>query len=136
LGRGNASAAFVAPGTDQGDESLCSVGLNGPFEIGPGPYTNSDAATGEPTVLNGSANYICVPSGYLSGTALAGTTTWDNTTITGLGLTPGTYTWTWGTGPAADSFVVNVAAVPEPASLSLAAIAAATLLRRSRRTAR
>ena len=50
---------------------------------------------------------------------LSDTATWDDTTISGLGLTPGTYTWTWGSGATADSFVINIPPVPEPTTLTL-----------------
>ena len=39
---------------------------------------------------------------------LSGTATWDNTTISGLTLIPGSYTWSWGSGPSLDSFTVNI----------------------------
>lgn len=39
---------------------------------------------------------LFVPKGYVSGTYLSDTSTWNNTTIAGLGLIPGTYTFTWG----------------------------------------
>jgi hypothetical protein len=47
--------------------------------------------------------------------------TWDNATIASLGLAPGTYTFTWGSGASADSYevIINAAAVPEPTSLVL-----------------
>jgi MYXO-CTERM domain-containing protein len=60
-----------------------------------------------------------------------------NTTIAGLGLTPGTYTYTWGTGGTANSLTINISGVPEPASLTMAATAAALIgglaIRRRRR---
>ena len=59
-----------------------------------------------------------VPSGYVSGVTLSNTTTWDNTTISGMGLTPGTYSWTWGSGATADSYVMQIP-TPEPATLTL-----------------
>jgi hypothetical protein len=42
-----------------------------------------------------------------------------NQTFASIGLTPGTYTWTWGSGSNADSLTVQIgpAAVPEPASV-------------------
>ncbi len=62
---------------------------------------------------------LLLPSGYVSGTALSATDTYNNTTIAALGLAVGTYTYTWGSGANADSLVINIgpAAVPEPASI-------------------
>ena len=38
-------------------------------------------------------------------------------TFASIGLSPGTYAWTWGSGIDADSFTVEIGpAVPEPAS--------------------
>lgn len=73
------------------------------------------------------AGQIFVPSGYVSGSVLSDTSTWNGTTIAGLGLTPGTYTYDWGTGPTADSFTLQIgplATVPEPASFYLLALIA------------
>ena len=33
-----------------------------------------------------------------------------------LGITPGAYEWTWGTGASTDSFKLNVGAAPIPAA--------------------
>ena len=44
---------------------------------------------------NGRAPLI-VPQGFTGG-AVTASSTWSNTTIDGLGLSPGTYTYTWGT---------------------------------------
>jgi hypothetical protein len=44
----------------------------------------------------------------VSGTQLKNTATYTGQTISSLGLTPGTYTWTWGTGAHADSFVLVI----------------------------
>jgi len=62
-------------------------------------------------------NALVVPSLYVSGAPLGvATSTWGGETFASLGLTPGTYTWTWGAGPTADSYTVNIGAVavPEP----------------------
>jgi hypothetical protein len=61
---------------------------------------------------------IYTPISYVSGGALSATSTWSNTTIAALQMTPGTYTWHWGTGGNADSFtlVIGAAAVPEPST--------------------
>ena len=44
-------------------------------------------------------NRLSVPTGYVSGTALPGMAIYINTTFANLGVTPGTYVWTWGIGP-------------------------------------
>ena len=55
---------------------------------------------------------------------LSNTTTRANNTISGLGITPGTYTWTWGSGATADYFTLTTAtaAVPEPGTFAWAAL--------------
>jgi hypothetical protein len=64
---------------------------------------------------------LLVPTGYVSGTALSATDTWSGQNFASLGLIPGTYTWTWGSGTDADFFTLQVGptAAPEPASLTL-----------------
>lgn len=65
------------------------------------------------------AGVLGAPIGYVSGTNLSGTATWDNATFASLGVTPGTYVWTWGTA-AEQSFTLDVVnSVPEPAALSI-----------------
>jgi len=67
--------------------------------------------------------------GYVSGNPLSDTSTYNNATFASLGVTPGTYVWTWGTGTHADSFTLQIgpAAVPEPASLTVLALGLAGL---------
>jgi hypothetical protein len=83
--------------------------------------------------MEGATFGVFVPAAYTSGAAISDSSTWNSTTISGLGMTPGTYVWTWGSGATADSFTVVVA--PEPASLTLFGIGVlslALLLRRRR----
>lgn len=62
------------------------------------------------------AGSVIVPLGYVSGTALpAATSTWAGASLASLGITPGTYTWSWGTGPTADSIVLNASVAPPQA---------------------
>ena len=56
----------------------------------------------------GSGRLLYVPSGYVSNTNISGTSTYANTTIAGAGLTPGTYTWSWGSGANASSLVMVI----------------------------
>jgi hypothetical protein len=43
-------------------------------------------------------NNLAVPTGYVSGTFISGSTTYLNQTLSGLAATPGTYIYTWGSG--------------------------------------
>jgi hypothetical protein len=59
-----------------------------------------------------------VPSLYVSDTALSDSTTYNNATFATLGVTPGTYVWTWGAG-ADQSFTLEIGTTPIPAALPL-----------------
>jgi hypothetical protein len=103
-------------------------GISGPSTIGSGPAVFANSGSGDlVSIFTGG---IYTPTGYVSGSALSDTATWDGTTIASLGLTPGSSTWTWGSGPTADSFVLNIGpvAVPEPSSTVLFALGAAALI--------
>ncbi len=106
--------------------------LGGPANIGPGGRQGAFSGSGATFGYDANSNDLLVPHGYTSGTPLSGSNVYDNATISSLGLTPGTYTWNWGTGPTADSFVVNVAAsaasVPEPGSFILVPVGTVILL--------
>ncbi|MNL72451.1 hypothetical protein D3C87_1977660 [compost metagenome] len=62
-------------------------------------------------ILDGFSGTVYLPVGYVSGSALSGATTFAGATFASLGVTPGTYTWTFGAGAAADSVVVTTGAV-------------------------
>ena len=51
---------------------------------------------------------LIVPSGYTSNTVISGTATYAGTTIAGMNLTPGTYTWSWGTGGNVSTLVMTI----------------------------
>ena len=59
-----------------------------------------------------------VPQGYVSGAALSDSMTFNNATFASLGVTPGTYVWTWGTGLANQNFTLMIggAGVPDGGS--------------------
>jgi hypothetical protein len=63
--------------------------------------------------------FLWVPSGYKSGATLSGSSTYANATFSSLGLTPGTYQWTWGSGDTAGSVTLQIG-VPEPSTAILA----------------
>jgi hypothetical protein len=62
---------------------------------------------------------IDVPTGYVSGSPLSDSSTYAGQTFASLGLTPGSYTWTWGSGPTADSFTLDIGVVPEPSTWAM-----------------
>jgi hypothetical protein len=111
-------------------------GFSGPTSFGGGGTVNATSGTG-PVGILGAFNDIVVPHGYVSNAALSDTATWANQDFSSLGVTPGTYLWTWGTGVHADSFTLQIgpAAVPEPASMVLfgTALAGLGVIRRRRR---
>jgi len=107
-------------------------GISGPANFGTG--SASSASTGTTTGsygvvgVEGIFDYLIVPDGYTSGAPLDGiASTWDNATFASLGVTPGTYMWTWGTSADsdADSLTLQIGPIPEPASLALLATALA-----------
>jgi hypothetical protein len=77
-----------------------------------------------------------LPTAYRSGAAPSDTDTYVGRTFATLAFTPGTYTYTFGSGPTADSIVVTSAGVPEPATLGLlVAVAGVGILGRRQRRA-
>ncbi len=115
--------AIVGVSFSSADEYL---GASGPSSFaGTGPDESNISGTGDIFGVQGLNGEIFVPHGYAPGGYLSGTATVDNATLSSLGLTPGTYTWTWGTGANADSLTVQIGpaatVVPEP-STAIAAV--------------
>jgi hypothetical protein len=86
--------------------------VTGPTSFGAGPATASSFAFGSNFGVVGEFQNLLVPAGYQSNTPLSATDFFDNATLASLGLLPGTYTWTWGSGAHADSFEVIIGATP------------------------
>ena len=115
------------PGTSSGADFW--IGITGPSAWGSGGHISATTTTTTIIDINGSEEsspFLALPTGYTSGAHLSGTDTWTGQSISSLGLTPGTYAYTWGSGASADFFTVIVAAestaVPEPTTLWLAVI--------------
>ena len=91
--------------------------IAGPSGFGPGGLHTADQGSGDYTGLLGGD--LIVPYAYQSGSSLFASASWQGATFSSLGLTPGTYTWTWGTGEHADFLTLKIGdgTVPEPASL-------------------
>jgi hypothetical protein len=92
-------------------------GAIGPASFGAGGFIIPFGQSGDLLGLFGNffPAEILVPNGYVSGTSLSGSSTYVGQTFASLGLTPGTYLYTWGSGPTADSLTVEIgaAAIPE-----------------------
>lgn len=102
------------------------AGINGPTAMGTGTGMFAiSSSTGPAFALNGSStfNNLFVPVGYVSGSNLGvSTATWASATLAGLGLTQGTYVWSWGSGQNADTVTINIGsagAVPEPSTWAM-----------------
>lgn len=113
------------------------TGVSGSFNLGTADVSatgNTGSGTGDIAGLYGNYGALVVPHGYVSGSALSGTFTLNNVSFSSLGFTPGTYTYTWGTGANADSLTVT-SVVPEPSTwalLGLGAVGAGMIAARRR----
>lgn len=102
------------------------LGFMGPTSFGSGGLSVWSSASGDDIGIgaNEGPNFpsvLFVPHGYSSGTVLSGSLTWNNASFASLGVTRGTYTWTWGTG-AEQSFTLiigNTVNAPEPGALGM-----------------
>ena len=71
----------------------------GPGGVGPGSFSGAGSYFGVFSLGGpGSPTNLAVPQGYVSNSIITGSTTYNGVTISGLGLTPGTYIYSWGTG--------------------------------------
>jgi hypothetical protein len=96
--------------------------VSGPTSFGSVGGADASSSSGSVFGLFGFFQQMILPTGYISDSFISGTEQFNNTTIAGLELTPGTYTYTFGTGQDADSVVVNignVSAVPEPSTWAM-----------------
>ena len=113
--------------------------VSGPSSFGPGGLTNATSGAGDLVGIDvslGVRGFLYAPTGYVSGASLSDTATYASQTFASLGLTPGSYVYSFGSGANADTFTINVGApvsAPEPASLAVFAGGVAGLLAQRRR---
>jgi hypothetical protein len=121
------AAAQFGCGTAGAGPFNCSIFTGGtifqPANFGTGGQTNGDSVTGDffGIGFDGTDRRLFVPTGYVSGSFISGTTTFNSTTLATLGATPGTYTWSWGSGANASSIVMTIgtnSVTPTPTSTS------------------
>ena len=136
--------AFTGVTTPPVDVNLWG-GLTGPnlFGTDPNIFQNPSLGFGDLFGIvadNGQGQSLLVlPSSYMSGDSLNGTSRFSGFTLADLGLNPGVFSWTWGTNSNADSLELRIepAPAPVPAPLPLAGGAMAwSLAKRMRRASR
>ncbi len=134
-------AAFVDPSLGEfGSPGGVGEGENPSFDfysvtLSPSPSFGTGTLTGGPSIRTGSLfgyvnGTLRLPTGYTSGSAIAGTVTW-NGTFDMLGLTPGNYAYAINTN--IDNIFVNIGSVPEPSRALLAGLGLAGIVFRRRR---
>jgi hypothetical protein len=91
--------------------------ITGPSNFGIGIEAGLvSIGTGDPVGMafnGGNPSFLQVPVGYVSGTALSSSATFNNLTLGSPDVTPGTYVWTWGDG-ADQSFTLQIGPVGVP----------------------
>jgi hypothetical protein len=110
-------------------------GSAGPSSFGQSGLFMANDSTGDLFGIGAQGMAIIVPFAYSSGFPMSATSTWKDSSISSLGLTPGTYTYTWATGIGAtvESLTVNV--IPEPSTFCLiGAFLIGSVFRRARTT--
>jgi hypothetical protein len=75
-------------------------GITGPGSFGSGAARPASSGSGD---LVGVGGALFVPTGYVSGSPLSDTSTYDGQTFATIGATPGKFEWKWGTGPTRTS---------------------------------
>lgn len=130
------SVSFLSIGPTGSSSVDEYTGISGPTSFGSGgTFTNASSGSGNTVELNNvSGLSLYVPHGYVSNTFLSNTATFSSQTFSSLGLTPGIYTYDWGSTGAgtADSLTLDV--VPEPSvwAMLLGGVASLLLFRRRR----
>jgi hypothetical protein len=114
-----------------------NIGFTGPTSFGSGNFFfDPNSGSGDIVGIFGRPSFfidgqlLLVPEAYAAGSLLSDSSTYDHQTFASLGVTPGTYRWTWGSETHADSFtlIIEAAAVPEPSSLLLLGVGVGALL--------
>ena len=100
-------------------------GVVSPGPFGPGGATIGDLGSGDRFGVYQTS--LVVPAGYSSGDLLNGSITFTGATFASLGITPGTYIWSWSEEETADSFILNIggsSTVPESGSTAVSMLVA------------
>ena len=115
--RAGGGVIITGPPGGSGDVDLYT-GFTGPTSFGSGFFFFPNTGSGDIVGIDaqGFGGLLAVPPGYLSGAALSDSMTFNNATFASLGVTPGTYLWTWGTGLPNQNFTLHIGSVPDGGS--------------------
>jgi hypothetical protein len=114
----NPSFGAITTGTGGSPLADFYFGLTGPANFGSGGLTSASSGAGDLVGLSG-ASSLAVPQGYHSDSPLSDTSTYLSQTFGSLGVTPGTYEWTWGSGANQNFTLVIGTVVPEPSTWAM-----------------
>jgi hypothetical protein len=108
---------YMGPSASGSVEAYGSLfAFSGPASFGSGGPTFANSGSGDYVFVSGSGHDVGVPLGYVSGTPLSDSATYDNATFSSLGVTPGTYEWTWGNGANQNFTLEIIGTVPDSGS--------------------
>jgi hypothetical protein len=112
---------FTGPAVPDSPNIDVYTGFTGPGSFGSGLGRVASSGSGDLVgVASGDRPQLFVPTGYVSGSPLSDTSTYDGQTLATIGATPGKFEWAWGTGPNQNfTLVVGTAAVPEPSTWAM-----------------
>ena len=116
--------AFIRTGS-YSSVDFYSAEFSGPTSFGGGAITYASSGSGSIVAIS-LGHILTVPREYVSGTFLSDSATYSDQTIATLGVTPGTYVWTWGSG-ANQNFTLQIP-VPPPTGPPIATTNPATLI--------
>ena len=115
---GIAPALGIITTKGPGDVNIDGYGnFTGPTNFGSGGLIFSNSGSGDLVGISATAGgqpNIKVPEGYVSGNTLSDSMTFNNATFASLGVTPGTYIWSWGTGLPNQNFTLIIGGVGVP----------------------
>jgi hypothetical protein len=120
-------AAIINTGTNSAVEDTYT-GATGPASFGSGFLASfANSAAGDMVGIMGPGGEVIVPFGYVSDSPLSDTATYDGQTFMSLGVTPGRYEWTWGSGANQNFTLVVGTVVPEHSTWAMMLIGFAGL---------
>jgi len=128
-----ANSGIIQIGAANHPISDAYIGFTGPTNFGVGTQFLANIGSGDFVALfqgiafGGVGDVLFVPTGYVSGTALLDSMTFNNTTFASLGVTPGTYVWSWGDG-ANQRFTLRIGAAGVPDGGSTVSLLGCALL--------